>query len=476
MKLNSIKLRLTLFYTLVVFVLFAAFNGFLYLGFDRLLEHRLNKELLLFADAIEDSYNPAEQNFGYLEKGTENYENAKSGWVRIFLTDGSVYFTSDRFVRHAVPFPWTSVRKMKTVSHIYREFRTRKGKLYRSIILPVIHPASNQLMGWVEVAQSLKHIRNSLAFFRKLILVSLPVLLIVVAILSYFMVYRAFKPVSLMARQTDDISHRNLYKRLPVMNPNDELGRLASRFNELLERLENSFRNQQRLLSDVAHELKTPLAILRSHWEEEIENPRIPAKLRQKLSGDVEELARLAKMVNDLSLLSQSLEIAPELAMEPLEMGTLLDNLQEDARALTQMKQQQLTWETCEGVRITGDQRYLRRLFLNLIDNAVKYTPEKGTIQVHCRRTGRWLQITVADNGMGISPDDLPHVFERFYRGDKARNRDSGGSGLGLSICRWLAEAHGGRIEIDSAPGRGTRVRVFLPVVMMSDQPEVRKT
>lgn len=462
--LKLIKTRMTIFSTLVVFVLFITFGAFLYFGLDRLLHEQFDRQLYLLADAIEDSYGTDQGYFTFLETGTNNYEQARNNWVRIVDPSGGIYFQSDRYRDDPVAFPLEAARAHvgRKPKYFYRDFQIDREKDYRSIILAVIRDPEAGALYWVEVGEPLKHINNSLAFFRKLLLASLPLVLITVAAASFYVVNRLIRPVSLMANRAERISFENLNQRLPVINYKDEVGRLAITFNNLLQRLEVSFRQQRQLLSNISHELKTPLTVLRTHWEPELSNGNLPQKLREKLAGDVEELARLSKMVDDLSLLSRSLEDLSNLERQETDLTQLLGQLIGDLRVIAELKQQEIAWESGPAVRVGGDPRYLKRLFMNLLDNAIKYTPEGGRISVTCSESAGRVRVTVADNGIGIPAKDLPRLFERFYRAENSHQTGKG-SGLGLSIAKWIAEAHLGQIKLESAPGLGCTVTVELP-------------
>ena len=459
-----IKTRMTLFYTLIVFILLATFGSFLYLGLKTLLLRNLDRQLLVFADAIEDSYDPVNNEFTFLEAGTENYQTAKNGWIRIINKNGSVLFQSDPFSKAAIAFPLGSVTGLKAEQHLYREFERGNGEHFRSIILPVLNSRAAYLGGWVEVGESLKNLENTLTFFRKLLLISLPVSLLIVGAISFLMVRHLFRPVSLMAAQTERITYENLNERLPVINQKDELGRLALRFNSLLERLENSFRQQRQLLSDVSHELKTPLTILRTRWESEISNVNLPEITRRRLSADVEELARLSKMVTDLTLLSRSLETLPDIRKESVDLDPLLTRLVDDLQPLANEKQLQLGWKGNGAQFINGESRLLRRLFLNLLDNAIKYTPPGGKIFIRSAAKADNAVVEIIDNGIGIRQSELRRVFQRFYRAENVKKSNIRGIGLGLPLAKWIAHAHGGFLEVESEPEIGTHITVTLPL------------
>lgn len=461
---SQIKTRMTIYFSIVVFVLLAAFSGFLYWGVELLLYRHLERELLVLADAIEDSYDPVKNEFTFLKSGTENLQTARDGWVRIVARSGEIIFQSDGFSRHKIVFPFELASAIQPDGQLFRDFSRSGGQPFHSIILPVRNVGANYSGGWVEVSQSLRPLLNTLSQFRKLLLLSFPLVLLVVGGLSYYVVNRFIRPVSLMADQTEQITYNNLEARLPVVNPDDEFGRLAQRFNNLLDRLENSFLQQQQLLSDISHELKTPVTLLRLRWENHIANPRLSQNLRAQLAADVEELTRLSQMVSDLGLLSQSLENAPKRTMQPLDLAALLQSICGDIQLLAGEKQQQFRYTLNEDIRVAGELRLLRRLFLNLLDNAIKFTPEGGSIDLTGAVANGFATIAITDSGIGMAPDEIERVFERFYRGENALRENTKGNGLGLTLAKWITATHNGRLELRSEPGKGSCVTVSLPL------------
>lgn len=458
-----IKVRITIFGTVIVFVLFMIFGGLIYFGLESLLKRQFDRQMYLIADAIEDSYVPVENKFKYLEKGTKNFEQAKYKRVRVIQPDGSVFFQSEYFEEREIPFPMEEARQKVSKRFFYHDFLREDNRNYRSVIIPVINPDSTAI-AWVEVSESARYIEASLSYFRKLLLASLPLVLIAVAATSFYVVNRLIRPVSLMARRAEEITFENLSQRLPVINPLDEVGRLAMTFNQLLKRLESAFRQHRQLLSNISHELKTPLTILRTHWETEISNTEIQQTTREKLAGDVEELARLSKMVDDLSLLSRSLEDLSNLQKEKLNIAELLNQLVQDIGMLAEAKSQTLHWVKEKDIYINGDRRYLKRLFLNLFDNAIKYTSQGKDIFVECLEKDRFVIIKVRDTGIGIPISDQPHIFDRFYRAKNTKYGITKGSGLGLPIVKWITEAHFGEIKLESQSGKGSTFIVSLPL------------
>jgi len=295
----------------------------------------------------------------------------------------------------------------------------------------------------------------------------IPIALLLASAGGYFLARKSLAPVADMARQARGMGASHLSDRLEVSNPRDELGTLALSFNELLDRLEKSFEQQRRFVADASHELRTPVAILQGETEVSLSRPdRTPAEYRETLSILRDESQRLAHIIEDLFTLTRA-----DAGQYPLQRRELyLDELTADVlrrtRSLAISKGITLTSTIQPELPLQADEDLLRRMLLNLLDNAIKYTPAGGTVDVECRREGGGYVVSVIDTGMGIPAELGSRIFERFFRADKVRSRSEGdtrGAGLGLSIARWIAEAHHGRLELTCSDASGTTFTVYLP-------------
>jgi signal transduction histidine kinase len=268
-----------------------------------------------------------------------------------------------------------------------------------------------------------------------------------------------------MTAKAREISSTNLTERIEIKDKTDEIGQLALVLNDLLNRLEKAFASQQQFMADAAHELKTPIAILRTNWEDELNNPDVPHSFKERLVGDIETITRLSRVINDLLLLSQTELAAGTFDFAAVQLSGLFEDVVSDMDVLARMRQQTIEFGPIEPAVVKGDRDRLYQLLFNLIDNAIKYTPDGGKITVGLGVDRDIAVLTVRDTGPGIPQADLPYIFNRFYRVDEDRSRKTGGSGLGLSICSMIAEAHRGEIRVGSEPGQGTLFEVRLPVL-----------
>lgn len=282
---------------------------------------------------------------------------------------------------------------------------------------------------------------------------------------GWWLVGRALRPVAVMARAADRITSQNLSERLPASGRRDELGNLAATLNRMISRLEAAFLHNQRFLADASHELRTPLTILRGELETMVQDPRADGNTRAKLGNLLEEVERLVRLVERLLTLAQLDAGLDRDARQPVDLAQLSATTAEQMRLLAEDKGVAVAIDAARPVVIEGDQARLKQVVVNLLDNAIKFTPAGGSVRLTVAARNHLAVFEVADSGVGIPSDAQAHLFERFYRADPARNRDQGGAGLGLSIVNAICEAHGGRIDVESAEGRGAVFRACFPLL-----------
>ena len=280
---------------------------------------------------------------------------------------------------------------------------------------------------------------------------------------SWLLARGALRPVAVVTATAGAIAHaRSFDRRVEVPTRQDELGQLATTFNEMLESLEQAYRSEQRFVGDASHELRAPLTAIQANLELLERRPDMsPAERQEAVAEASHEARRLTQLVADLLALARA-DAGVAIRRAPVELDRLLLDVLSQVRHL--VHGQRLGVATLEPSLVVGDEDRLRQLLLIVLDNALKYTPCGGEVTVGLVRSGQRAEVTVSDTGVGIPPNELPRVFERFYRADPARSRDPGGTGLGLPIARWITEQHDGSINLESEPGRGTRVIITLPL------------
>ena len=307
--------------------------------------------------------------------------------------------------------------------------------------------------------RTLREARYALGF-------GIPLLLLVATAGGSLLARKSLDPVAAIAEQAARIGATSLHERVAVPNPRDELGRLAAVLNDLLERLDRSFDEQRRLMADASHELRTPVAIISGEAELALSrDTRSPAELRDALQRVRAESDRLKRIVDDLFLLARAESGDPIMVPREVYLGEVAADSVRAVRSLAEQKRVALSFMGSEDLPFRGDEALLRRLFVNLLDNAIKYTPSGGDVTLSAERQNGDYLVTVADTGPGIPPDAQPHIFDRFYRSERDRRTSAtSGAGLGLAIAAWVAQTHGGSVSLESSTSRGTKFAVRLPV------------
>ena len=249
------------------------------------------------------------------------------------------------------------------------------------------------------------------------------------------------------------------------MNTKDELGRLAATLNAMIGRLEKAFQRQKQFTSDASHELRAPLAVIEAESSLALQKERPPSDYRQSLETISQESKQMSSLIEQLLTLARADAGKEQWNFTDVNLGRAITNLSADVEVLCQEKGLSCQLGQIQDLVVKGDAARLRELFMNLLDNAIRYTPAPGTVSVSLHREGEMAIVAIKDTGVGIAAEDMPFIFERFYRVDKARSRAQGGTGLGLAICRYIAEAHGGKIEVESQVGVGSTFSVWLPLL-----------
>jgi len=280
---------------------------------------------------------------------------------------------------------------------------------------------------------------------------------------GWWLMRKTLAPVASLTHAAEKITAQNLSERLPRTASGDELDRLTEVFNSMLARLDDSFNRIREFTLHASHELKTPLTVLCGEIETALRDESLPSAERDRLGSQLDELRRMARIVDGLTLLAKADAGQVALKLEPLRLDELVRDNFADAQILAEPQHIQVELAACEEISVRGDRHRLRQLLLNLADNAVKYNQPQGRVTMGLRQANGAAEFTIANTGAGIPPEVLPRVFDRFYRGDPAHSQTVDGCGLGLSISKWIVSAHGGTIKIESAPTKSTTVTVRLP-------------
>lgn len=274
---------------------------------------------------------------------------------------------------------------------------------------------------------------------------------------------RSLRPISRLTVAAENMQLHRLHNRLPPVGTGDELDRLTGVFNAMTARLENSFAHVREFTLHASHELKTPLTVMQGELEAALSDETLSSSHRELISGHLDEVQRLARIVDSLALLAKADAGMVAMKMEPVNLSELVRDSFEDAQVLARARNIRVVLGKCDEISVKGDRHRLRQLLLNLMDNAVKHNRDGGIIEMQCMHNGDWAELRISNSGPGLSAEQLSHVFERFFRGDPARGSSKEGCGLGLAISKWIVEAHGGSISLKSTPPGPTAVEVRLP-------------
>ena len=354
------------------------------------------------------------------------------------------------------------------VSHFAQRFRLPDGT--HVLAVSHYHPVEGRRV-LIRIAYSTEHLRVRALEMLAILLLVLPLALVAAGFAGYRIAGKALIPISAMADLTDQITASELSRRVPIENPRDEFGRMACVLNGLLERLEESFHKLRRFTSDASHELRTPLASIRSVGEVGLQQRHAPEEYKDIIGSMLEEVSRLSSMIDTLLTISQADSGAIRLNRTVFPIKELVDESVALVGVLADEKRQKVLVDGENQLLVSADRAFLRMAVINLLDNAVKYSPAETDIHIRLApwngtdpQSRRQVDVCIRDQGPGISPAEASRVFDRFYRVDESRTRETGGAGLGLAIAKWSIEAHGGKILLDSAPGQGAAFHIRLPL------------
>ncbi len=383
-------------------------------------------------------------------------------FIRIARADGQVVYASgaprnELFVPARVPPPAGNF-----LEGSMRKVQQLPGAPL--LIAAVPAPGADGTLYRVEVGTSAAPVEDTLEQVLIMLAVGLPIAVAVAVAGGFLLVHRALQPVERIAIKAEEITQHSLSERLPVVASGDELERLAEALNRMIARLEDAIRGSKQFVADASHELRTPLAVMRAELESLAQNARLGSETREALGSVLEEVGRLGEIVESLFALSRLDAGEAGDAWQRLDLAELAATTAEQMSLLATDKDIRVSCESASGVAVQGDRARLKQVIVNLLDNAIKYTPRGGHVALSVRREGAWAVLEVTDDGIGIAPEALAHVFKRFFRADSSRSREPGGAGLGLSIVKSICSAHGAEVEVISTAGKGSTFRVRQPL------------
>ena len=450
---RSVRVRLALWYVGVMVVVLAVYIAAVFELVRTNASGVLDEQLRVDFDWASDML--AQRPDGTIAPYDETGEG-DSPWLQVWSLNGQLLYDTPEARRNPVPasdqLAVKADEQIVTVPGVSPPYRILSGPS-RIGGQPVV----------VQVARSELTITQSMKQLLFVLLLGLPFGVAAAGLGGYSLARRALAPVDRMSERARLITAERLKERLPVDNPDDELGRLATVFNETLTRLESSFEQMRRFTADASHELRTPLTVIRSVGEVGLRGRRDEVAYREIIGSMLEEVDRLARLVDRLLMLSRADTGQSKLSTDIVDLSELADEVAAQLGVLAEEKQQSITLERTGAPRWTGDRLVLRQALLNLVDNAIKYSPVGGRITIRVAESPSAAVVEVSDTGPGIPEELQSRIFDRFYRLDKSRSRDNGGTGLGLSIAKWAVEVNGGQLTLEKTNGVGSTFRITLP-------------
>lgn len=465
----SLRARLALLYTSIVGGILLIFGTAVYVSVSLTLVNQIDARLARTArDIIDNSrFQPTETGSGVL--ALPPFDFSGDVYIQVWSADRELLAENIRFGQALDPASRTTSRP------VYRDLTVGSVRM-RVLTVPMEITASGRIIGVLQVGTSLTVVDATQRTLQVVLLSGVLLSMLVAALAGWFSTKQALRPLDAVTQTALQITRADdLSRRIPYDGPpDDEIGQLITAFNQTLGRLENLFESQRRFLADVGHELRTPLTVIRGNVDL---MRRMDCIDDESMGGIENEVDRLTRLVGDLLLLAQAESGKLPMANQQVELDTLLLDALQQLQVLARGKVQ-LRLEEIDQVLVCGDPDRLKQVLVNLIGNAINYTPSGGEVVVSLGKQANRARLTVSDTGPGIPPEDLPHIFERFYRGEKSRtrSRDGKGFGLGLSIAYWIVRNHGGLIEVASRQPQGTTFTVWLPLFEQDCLEEVSLT
>jgi heavy metal sensor kinase len=463
---RSISFRLVTWYAALLAVIFLLLGEVLYLDLRHFLEKDLLQSQARRARQIANTLLIHVKQTGepYVASQTKDWYEPEINdrFIRITRNDGTLVYGSDAPKDSSFDPVEVPIFPPSTQTESYRKLHLSGGK---TLVVANLNFKSSGNPGYlVEFGELLDPVETMLNHMFLQLAWGLPLAVIIIAGGGYLLVRRALMPVEQITCAAERITQHNLSERLPVTHTGDELERLSVSLNRMITRLDDAVQNSKRFVADASHDLRTPLTIFRGELENFAEDGRLDSELRDRVGSMLEEVMHLGKIVEQMFTLSRLDAGEAQTEWTRFDLTELAQSTAEQMNLLAVDKGISISCDACQPVPMEGNRVRLKQVVVNLLDNAIKYTPEKGAIQLRVLAINGHAVLEVEDNGIGIPADALPHIFERFYRVDPARTADSESAGLGLAIVKSICIAHGAEVEAQSAVGNGSCFRVKLPL------------
>jgi two-component system, OmpR family, sensor kinase len=460
-----LRLRLTLWYGSALAIVLVIFSIVLYAITARNLRNAVDQSLEETATTAvrsleERGFLPLIDEEALLSQFPELARIDK--FFQIFSPSGTITIRSPNIKQHEVPLSRDALETTVKGHTVFESAKYPNEPPLRLISVPIIYRGS--LLYIVQVGTSMESIEDTLRRFLLLLTIAVPIALTVSLAGGWFLAGRALRPVDAITLAAQRIAAGDLSQRLTMSRAPDEIGRLAATFNNMIGRLDASFRQIRQFTSDASHELRTPLTIMKGETELVLRRPRPLENYQSVLESNLEEIDRMTHIVDELLFLSRADMGEVKMESLPVALESLVEDIHRQAILLGQEHNIEVVLGTVMPAVVQGDELRLRELLLNLVENAIKYSHANGQIEIALVSDGEQARLSVTDSGIGIAPEDQQRIFNRFFRTDDARAHTKKGTGLGLAICAWIAESHRGRVEVTSERGRGATFTVILPL------------
>jgi heavy metal sensor kinase len=463
---RSFSFRLVAWYAGLLALILLLLSALLYLDLRHFLENDLRQAQLRRAHQIANALLVHVQQTGaagVIRQAKDLYEpEINDRFIRITRGDGTLFYASgapnDGSFNPAEIPAFAPARE----TEFSRKVKLSGGHTLLIAALNFNSPGNPHYL--IESGALLDPVETMLNHLFLQLALGLPVAVIIITVGGFLLVRRALMPVEQLTSAAEHITQHNLSQRLPVSHTGDELERLSVTLNRMIARLDEAFQNSRRFVADASHDLRTPLTILHGELESLAQDSRLNPDLRERAAIMLEETLHLAKIVEQLFTLSRLDAGEARTDWTKFDLAELAKTTADQMSLLAEDKGISIACDTAQTLPVEGDAVRLKQVIVNLLDNAIKYTPQKGAIQLCVRGVNGHAVLEVKDNGIGIPADALPHIFERFYRVDKTRSGESESAGLGLSIVKSICTAHGAEVEAESSIGTGSCFRIKLPV------------
>lgn len=455
---------MTLWYGGILSLILVVFACGVYIYFNNSLQKSIDTKIRSIGEVLSSSMTETHSTsiFGNFERYLENVlgRKPKGKFIQILDTSGRIGAKMSDIEGETLPTSFSTLERAMRGEVVYETVDRTKPRL-RMVTIPIVE--NKKVTSVVQIGTSLEDFDETMRKLLLVMIISIPTSISVTIVVGYFMAKKALRPVDQIRRAAVKITSSNLDEKIDIGGRRDELARLAETFNAMIGRLKDSFQRINQFSIDVSHELKTPLTILKGETEVALRKERDKEDYKKLLISNLEEVDRMSRIIDDLLLLSKAETKEIKLNLEEIALRDLIMGVCVDMKITAANKGIELQATEIEDVRLKGDELKLRRMLWNIVENGIKYSPAGGAVAISSYVNDGYARIDVKDNGVGIAEEDIKFIFDRFYRADRSRRRETG-SGLGLSISKWIAEAHNGAIEVKSKASEGSLFSIKLPI------------